>query len=232
MRQAIVTGCTGFIGNAICETFRREGTTVIGMDLGPRPEGWEGAYAQADLGDLPAALAALEKTLDDDGVPDVLVNNAGIFRPSNFLDVRPEDYALTLDVNTRATFFFSQTFAKALIAEGRGGSIVNLASISGVLGSPTVEYSTSKGAVISMTKSLGRVLAPHKIRVNAVAPGLVATPMTECLPPEQMAQQISVVPMNRQGRPEEIAQVVAFLAGDSASYMTSEIVKVHGGWFS
>jgi len=224
MTQAIVTGCTGSIGNAICEAFRQEGTAVIGMDLCSRPEWWEGEYAQTDLSDLPNALAALEQTLNDDDVPDVLVNNAGVFRPSNFLDVTPEDYAVTLDVNVRAMFFFSQTFAKALIAGGRGGSIVNLASISGVLGSPTVEYSTSKGAVMSMTKSLGRVLAPHNIRVNAVAPGLVATPMTESLPPEQMAQQLSAVPMGPPGRPEEIAPVLAFPAGDSASYMPREIV--------
>ena len=119
-----------------------------------------------------------------------------------------------------------------MVAAGEKGSIVNIASINGKLGSPIVPYGTSKAGLIGLTRSMAKTLAPHGIRVNAIAPGTIDTPMAADVNPVQMEQQMYSVAMARIGRPVEIATVVRFLAGEDASYMTGSVVDVAGGWMS
>jgi 3-oxoacyl-[acyl-carrier protein] reductase len=142
--------------------------------------------------------------------------------------VPPSQYDDTMSVNVRVPFFASQWVAKRLIAAGQGGSIVTTASVAGLNGSTVVEYGASKAAVINMTKSLGRRLGKHGIRVNAVAPGLIKTAMGARVP-EISKQRAMTSALGRAGEPEEIASVVDFLVSDAASFMTCTTVEVSGG---
>jgi 3-oxoacyl-[acyl-carrier protein] reductase len=144
------------------------------------------------------------------------------------LDVPPDQYDDTMAANVRVPFFASQWVAKRLIAAGQGGSIVTTASMAGVNGSPVVEYGASKAAVINMTKSLGRRLGKHGIRVNAIAPGLINTAMG-ARAPEILRQQALARALGRVGEPEEVASVVHFLVSDAASFVTCTTIEVSGG---
>ena len=146
-------------------------------------------------------------------------------------DLTLEDFDRVLAVNLRAPFLLSQELARAMAARG-GGAIVNIASINGKLGSPMVPYGASKAGLIGLTRSLARTLAPYNIRVNAIAPGTIDTPMAAGVDPVQMERQMHNVAMGRVGEPREIATVVRFLSGEEASYMTGSIVDVAGGWMS
>ena len=170
MQVAVVTGSNGLIGQATCRKLSQSGFLAVGIDIGTEGKGnWP--HYQCDLTDLDrmaATLAAIEK---EHGLVRVLYNNAGVFHPENdWLDVPPEQFDDTMAANVRVPYFASQWVAKRLVAAGLGGSIVTTASIAGLNGSTVVEYGASKAAVISMTKSLGRRLGKHGIRVNAVAP--------------------------------------------------------------
>ncbi|MFY0634010.1 MAG: SDR family oxidoreductase [Vannielia sp.] len=226
---AVVTGCHGGMGRAIVAALAASGRRVIGID---RP-GSDGAtpdrFLPCDLADM-AAVAALVDTLQGEPV-DCLVNCAGHYAIKPVFDLTLEDFDLALAINLRAPFLLSQGLARGMATRG-GGSIVMISSIAGKLGSPMVPYGTTKAALIGLTKSLAKTLAPHAIRVNAIAPGVIRTPMAEGVEPEQMAQQMKNVPMARWGEPEEIAGVVGFLAGDASSYMTGAVLDVAGGWMS
>ena len=171
-------------------------------------------------------LAAIEK---EHGLIQILYNNAGVFHPeTDWLDVPPAQYDATMDANVRVPFFAAQWVAKRLVAAGQGGAIVTTASMAGVNGSTVVEYGASKAAVINMTKSLGRRLGKHGIRVNAIAPGLIETAMGARVP-EVSRQRALGSPLGRVGKPEEIASVVDFLVSDAASFVTCTTIEVNGG---
>jgi NAD(P)-dependent dehydrogenase (short-subunit alcohol dehydrogenase family) len=135
-------------------------------------------------------------------------------------------------INVRAVFQLSQEVARWMVAQELAGSIVNIASIAGKLGSPIIPYGTSKAAIIGLTRSMAKVLGPHGIRVNAIAPGVIATPMSAAVDEAQMRKQLANVSMERMGDPQEIAKVVAFLATADAGYMSGSIVDVNGGWMA
>lgn len=165
----------------------------------------------------------------DHGLIRVLYNNAGIFHPeTDWLDVPPDQYDETTAANVRVPFFTSQWVAKRLIAAGQGGSIVTTASIAGINGSMVAEYGASKAAVINLTKTLGRRLGKHGIRVNAVAPGLIKTAMGARVP-EISKQRALGSALGRAGEPEEIAAVADFLVSDAASFITCTTIEVSGG---
>ncbi len=229
-KAAIVTGCLGSIGKATCRELLDAGFLVIGVDRTSEGGEHEGPYIACDLSDIAAIEAMLEAARHYANDISLLVNNAGLYEPISFLDLTLADFDRTMTVNTRAVFMISQAVARWMIAADRGGSIVNIASINGHLGSPIIPYGTSKAAVIGMTKSMARALAPHRVRVNAIAPGVIETPMSAAVAPEQMRRQLLNVPMERMGEPSEIAKVVRFLASDDSSYMTGSIVDVNGGW--
>jgi NAD(P)-dependent dehydrogenase (short-subunit alcohol dehydrogenase family) len=234
MRTSVLTGCNGGMGRAICAELRKAGDRVIGIDRAgsefgeadERPD----RFIECDLSDIEQIRGALA-ALADEAAIDCLVNCAGLYEKKKVFDLTLEDFDRVLTVNLRAPFLLSQQLGKRM-AENGGGVIVNIASINGKLGSPMIPYGTSKAGLIGLTRSLAKTLAPYNIRVNAIAPGTIRTPMSADVDPVQMERQMYSVASERVGEPHEIATVVRFLASADSSYMTGSIVDVAGGWMS
>jgi len=231
-RTALVTGCLGAIGQAICIELAAAGYRVVGMDRIEGAAFAQGSYLTCDLSDPASVDAAMQAYREGGGSVDLLVNNAGHYDPKPFFETSVEDFERSARINATAPFQLSQIVSRWMVEEGREGAIVNIASIAGKLGSPIVAYGASKAAVLGLTRGLAKALAPHGIRVNAVAPGVIRSPMSDAIAPEQVAAQLTVTAMKRLGEPEEIARVVVFLAGPGAAYMTGAVVDVAGGWMS
>jgi NAD(P)-dependent dehydrogenase (short-subunit alcohol dehydrogenase family) len=176
--------------------------------------------------------AAVAETLAAFGRIDGLVNNAGIFRAADFLDVTEEDWDAVINVNLKGSFLVGQACAREMARSG-GGAIVNMSSVNGVMAIPSIaSYNASKGGIDQLTRAMALALADHGIRVNAVGPGTIATELAKnavLTSPEASARILGRTPMRRLGEPEEVAEVVAFLLSDAASYLTGEIVYVDGG---
>ncbi|MEU9235168.1 SDR family NAD(P)-dependent oxidoreductase [Streptomyces subrutilus] len=226
---AVVTGGAGAIGRAVTAALAGAGHRVLSVDRSDAADPAAHGTLVADLGD-PAAVEKTFRLIDEEyGPPAVLVNNAGIYEARDFLDYRPEDYRRVFDVNVGAAFFATQALARGLIAAGLPGSVVNIASISGQSGSPDSAYGASKGAVIALTLGLGRSLAPYRIRVNAVAPGLIDTPMAARIPAKRAQDYRDRIPLGRFGAASEVASAVLHLAGPDAGYTTASVLDVNGG---
>ncbi|MFI7221329.1 SDR family NAD(P)-dependent oxidoreductase [Micromonospora maritima] len=226
---AVVTGGAGGIGRAVTAALTRTGHRVVSVDRDAAADPSAYATVVADL----AVPEQVERVVADvrarHGLPAVLVNNAGVYLARDFLDYDARTYAEVLDVNLGATFFGTLAYARALVAAGRPGTVVNVASISGRSGSPDAAYGASKGAVIALTRSLGRALAAHRVRVNAVAPGLVQTPMADRIPADRRDDYRARIPAGRFGTPDEVAAAVAWLADPASSYVTATVLDVNGG---
>ncbi len=192
----------------------------------------QASYVHCDVGDKSQVDALVQHVLTRHGRVDVLVNNAGIFKAADFLDVTEADFDAVLRVNLKGAFLVGQAVAREMAKTG-SGAIVNMSSVNGVLAIPNIaSYNVSKGGINQLTRVMALALADKGIRVNAVAPGTIATELAAraVLTSEAAKQKImSRTPLKRLGTPEEIADVVAFLASDAASYMTGEIVVVDGG---
>ncbi len=190
------------------------------------------ALVQGDVSRVDEAGAMVDLVARDLGGLDVLVNNAGVYPRVPFLDMRESDWDYVLDVNLKGTFFCAQAAARAMIAGGRRGSIINLASqaIRGAVRG--THYTASKGGVVALTRAIALELAPHGIRVNAIAPGLTDTAQprygnTE----EEIAAMSDAVPLGRMARPDDIADVAVFLASDQARHITGQTLHVNGGQY-
>jgi NAD(P)-dependent dehydrogenase (short-subunit alcohol dehydrogenase family) len=234
MRSSVLTGCHGGMGRAICAELRKAGDRVIGLDKAGMEAG-DGQerpdrFIACDLSDIADIRRALDD-LSQESAIGCLVNCAGLYEKKKVFDLTLEDFDRVLTVNLRAPFLLSLELGKRM-ADGGGGVIVNIASINGKLGSPMVPYGASKAGLIGLTRSLAKTLAPYNIRVNAIAPGTIRTPMAAGVDPVQMERQIYSVAMERVGEPREIATVVRFLASEDSSYMTGAVVDVAGGWMS
>ena len=236
-RVVLVTGGSQGIGEACARRFAREGAKLVIADVADAPgralaRELGGTYMHCDVGDKADIDAIVAQALATHGRIDVLVNNAGIFKAADFLDVTEEDFDEVLRVNLKGAFLMGQAVARAM-AQADGGSIVNMSSVNGVLAIPNIaSYNVSKGGINQLTRVMALALADHGIRVNAVAPGTIATELAAqaVLTSEEARHKIlSRTPLKRLGEPDEIADVVAWLASDAASYVTGEIVTVDGG---
>jgi 3-oxoacyl-[acyl-carrier protein] reductase len=218
-RTALVTGGARGLGAATARRLRDDGLDVTTLDLA-------GADITADVTDE----KALRRLADDLGPVDVLINSAGIVGPNEpLLETTPEQWRRVFDVNVLGTVNTLRTFVPGMRDRG-WGRVVNFASMAGKDGNPDLSiYSASKAAVIALTKSIGKELATSGVLVNAIAPAVIATPMNEATAPEVLAHITDLIPMRRIGRPEEVAELVAFLASDRVSFSTGAVYDISGG---
>jgi 3-oxoacyl-[acyl-carrier protein] reductase len=240
-RVSIVTGASQGIGEAIARDLAAEGATVVLADVQlekleavARSIAAAGGRAEAhavDVGDaagverMVAAVAAAHKRIDH------LVNNAGITRDGLLMRMKEEDWDLVLRVNLKGAFNFSKAVLRTMIA-ARSGRIVNIASVAGLMGNAgQTNYAASKAAVIALARSLAREVGARGITVNAVAPGFIATAMTEKLPDEVKAAYLEIIPLKKFGLPKDVSSAVKFLLSDDASYITGQVVSVNGGMY-
>ena len=247
---ALVTGAAQGNGKAIAEELAARGARLVLVDInaeeleataeGIRAEGAHCLALAADCSKYAEIKQVVDSAAGEFGQIDILVNNAGIIRLSQFPHVTVDDYDATMDLNARGAFFLMQEASHKM---PDGGRIVNIASGAGVDGRTlSPPYAASKAALIAMTKTLARLLAPRNITVNAVAPGIIDTPFHEPidrtlgqeqrgLPPgEFIRQRAADIPLGRIGLPQDVAGVVSFLVSPAAGYITGETIIVSGGW--
>lgn len=236
-RVCLVTGGAQGIGEACIRRFVREGAQVVIADIDDSrgaalASELGGLYVHCDVGDKTQVDALVAQTMAAHGRIDVLVNNAGIFRAADFLEVTEADFDAVLRINLKGSFLVGQAVARVMAGAGKG-SIINMSSVNAVLTIPTIaSYNVSKGGINQLTRVMALALADKGIRVNAVAPGTIATELATkavLTSPEATARIMSRTPMKRLGEPSEIADTVAYLASDAASYITGEVVVVDGG---
>jgi NAD(P)-dependent dehydrogenase (short-subunit alcohol dehydrogenase family) len=236
-RVCIVTGGSQGIGEACARRFAREGAKVVIADIEDArgkalADELQALFVHCDVGDKAQVDTLVAQAMLSHGRIDVLVNNAGIFKAAEFLEISEADYDAVLRVNLKGSFLVGQAVAREMAKAGRG-AIVNMSSVNAVLTIPTIAtYNMSKGGINQLTRVMALSLADKGVRVNAVAPGTIATELAAkaVLTSEEAKARIMMrTPMKRLGEPWEVADVVAWLASDAASYVTGEIVVVDGG---
>ncbi len=239
-KAAIVTGGARGIGRAVVLRLARQGADVVFIDRGPAEAsdatrsdveelGRRCIWTDGDVTDPEAMPALVARTMEEFGRVDILVNNAGITRDDLIMRMTIDDWRRVLEVNLFGAFYATKAVLRPML-KARAGRIVNIASVSGQAGQAgQANYSSSKAALIGLTKATAREVASRGITCNAVAPGFVETPLTQDLPAELQETIKKQTPLGRFGTPEEIAYAVAFLASDEAAYITGQVLGVDGG---
>ncbi len=224
--SVVITGAAGGIGRAMASAIAADGHPVIGVDMSPALADLEGVIAvQVDL-TTDEGVAAVASAAESAGAPLVgLVNNAGITRDSRIVNMSDEDFRQVIDVNLGAAYRLSTALAPVM---SDGGSIVNIASRAYLGNFGQFNYTMSKGGLVGLTRALSLSLAPG-VRVNAVAPGLIATDMAMAIPEDVLAKMVAAIPLDRMGSPQDVANVVWFLLSPLSAYITGEVVVVGGG---
>lgn len=238
-KVAVVTGGCRGIGAAMAEKFASEGAKVYALDY-VLPEKVEDfvsettlaesiSMIQTDVSDEESVNASFKQVVDEAGRIDILVNNAGITRDGLMLRMKTSDWDAVINTNLRGAFLCSKAVTRTMMSQ-RSGAIINVGSVVGIIGNAgQANYSSSKAGMIGLTKSLAKEFGSRNINVNLIAPGYVITPMTEKLTDEQKQAYQDAIPLKRGAKPEDIANVAAFLASDEASYVTGQVLNVDGG---
>ena len=239
-KTAVVTGGSRSIGRAVCLELAKGGANVVLCYAGNETAANEtvsacealGAKALAvkcDVADSAQVKALMDEAVKAFGRIDILVNNAGITRDGLLMMMKEDDFDAVISANLRGTFLCMKAVSRLMMKQ-RYGRIVNLSSVVGLRGNAgQVNYAASKAGVIGMTKSLAKELASRGVTVNAVAPGFINTDMTAAMTEAAKTATLAAIPMQRLGAPEDVARAVAFLASDSAAYITGQVLAVDGG---
>jgi glucose 1-dehydrogenase len=242
-KVALVTGSAQGIGQAIAIRLAQEGADIViddrKIDCGAKETlelvekaGSRGCLVQGDLGNIQDDRRMVEEGVKQLGKIDILVNNAGVEKRASFWDVTEQDYDFVLDINLKGTFFATQAFVKHLLDTKRPGKIINISSVHEELPFPHfASYCASKGGLKMLMRDLSIELAPYNITVNNVAPGAIATPINAKLlnDPTLLKALLGNIPLNRLGKPEDVAGLTAFLASSDADYITGTTLYVDGG---
>lgn len=235
-KRVLITGGAGGIGAATAARFLEEGARVAVLDrdaeacqrLERELPGLDGSLL-AEVSDAGAVARVFEELDELWGGLDVLINNAGISIRHGFLDITPGEWRKVIDVNLNGVFYVAQLAARRMVA-GEGGVILNMGSTNGLMGYPNyADYNASKAGVIELTRSMALELAPS-VRVNAICPGFILTPMQEAEYTDEMQRAFADrIPLNRLGRPADVAALFAFLASDDAAFITGQAFVIDGG---
>lgn len=239
-KVAVVTGASRGIGRAIALELGRRGIFVVVNYNGSAEKaeavreeiaaaGGEACVMQCDVSDYGACETFLKQVIKEYKRIDILVNNAGVTRDGLLMQMKEEDFDVVLNTNLKGAFHTIRFAARQMLKQ-RSGRIINLSSVVGIRGNGgQVNYSASKAGVIGLTKSAAKELASRGITVNAIAPGFIETEMTEVLPEETKEATLKEIPLQKFGKPEDVAKAVAFLASDEAAYITGQVLCVDGG---
>ena len=238
-KVALITGAARGIGKQIALSFAKEGCNIAFTDLelneaaqATRDEiaalGVKVQFYASNAADFEAAHQVVEQVVADFGHLDILVNNAGITRDTLLMRMTEQQWDLVLQVNLKSAFNFIHAVTPVMMRQ-RGGSIISLSSIVGINGNAgQANYAASKAGIIALTKSVAKELGGRGIRANAIAPGFILTDMTKALSEETLKQFVTMIPMKRGGKPEEVAKVALFLASDLSSYVSGQVIQVNG----
>ena len=238
-KVALVTGAAQGIGRAIALLLARNGADIVVSDINLekaeetakeiRAIGPKATAVKVDVSNLSDVERMVEDIIEKLAKIDILVNNAGITRDKLILRMTEEDWDAVLGVNLKGTFNCTKTVIRHM-AKQRSGKIVNIASVVGEMGNAgQANYSASKAGVIGLTKTIAREYAQRGINVNAIAPGYIETPMTDALPEKAKEELKRLIPMDRLGKPEDVAEAVLFLVCEESSYITGQVLNVNGG---
>ncbi|MDF2986367.1 MAG: 3-oxoacyl-(acyl-carrier-protein) reductase [Eubacterium sp.] len=237
-KTAVITGSSRGLGKAIAEKLGRlganivlNGTTESVLKTAEELEAM-GIKVAATVGDVRSAediKVMMAKAVDTFGGVDILINNAGITRDKPMAMMSEDDWDTVLDINLKGTFLCTKAASKLMIKK-RYGRIINISSVAGAYGNPgQANYSASKGGMIALTKTTAKELAPRGVTCNAVTPGLIESDMTEILPEELKKKYLEKIALGRFGTPEDVANVVAFLAAEETGYVTGQVIDIDGG---
>tara|TARA_B100001996_G_scaffold231584_1_gene178712 strand:- start:427 stop:1161 length:735 start_codon:yes stop_codon:yes gene_type:complete len=239
-KTALITGAARGIGKTIAIKLAEFGSDIAIADMNPvsddvlselEEKGSKCLAFQLDVTDVDSVDSVVKKIIDETGGIHILVNNAGITQDNLFMRMKPEQWLQVIDVNLNGVFHVTKSVIRTMVKQ-HSGRIVNISSVVGFSGNPgQVNYSSTKSGLIGFTKSLSREVGTRGITVNAVAPGFINTAMTQALNESQQQAILSQIPLGRMGEAEDIANAVAFLASEEASYITGTVLHVNGGMY-